>query len=422
MFDPKRREAGFKLIRDPLYDYITISPRERDLVDSLLVQRLRGIKQLQFAYLVYPSAQHTRFEHSLGVMHLAGEVARCIGLDQPAVERARIAGLLHDVGHGPYSHLFESFLAKVSPKTPNHEAIGQLLLERDEEIQGALKADFDDVMETLRRRGDVVKEVISSGLDADKLDYLRRDSHHLGVAYGMFDLPRILTSLRCEGNRLKADFRGTHAVDGFRHARFQMYTQVYNQHAKEIADRMFVRAAEIAVEDGDLPSRLFDFDGDREGFLSRYRSWDDASFMDLVSASARGEAKELVERVRRRRLFKRACYREFRFLPPVAGGQMMGEDFEWEETERYLSESSGAPRRFVFACRLHINTKQYDGLSGSEPILLKNQQGDTEEISNSQVVSAPRTPVMQLLVFGPEEFRDRLATSTESYVAEIDVG
>lgn len=221
--------SGFrhKSFRDPLYGFIGLSEKEVRLVDTSVFRRLHRIKQLSHTHLVYPSALHTRFEHSLGTMHIAGRMCDELGLEK---ETVRQAALLHDIGHGPFSHLFEYVLEKINPGiTDIHEKITKMIINDDEEMNGILGSDKEKIVDILHPKSKMDfksttlhSDIVSGSLDADKMDYLRRDSYFLGVYYGMFDLERVIYTLRSTPGKypsLGIDSRGKDAVESYRLAR-----------------------------------------------------------------------------------------------------------------------------------------------------------------------------------------------------------
>jgi HD superfamily phosphohydrolase len=234
-----------KIFRDPLYDYISIE-KDRDrwlleLLDSPEVQRLRRIHQLGISYLTYPSATHNRLAHSLGVVHLMQEALGHLAADRPdlAVEEVRqpllAAALLHDVGHGPFSHLFESCLGI------DHEAWSCRLIRSPECcVHQVLRHVNDTLPETVAalietdnpRPPRWQKQLLSSQLDVDRLDYLRRDSLFTGAGYGHFDWFRLLHTFTLHGTPdHEADVvwtdRALYAIEEYIFARFYMYQSVY---------------------------------------------------------------------------------------------------------------------------------------------------------------------------------------------------
>ena len=179
-------------ITDPIHKYIRITDIEKKLIDTEVFQRLRKIRQLAGAHLVYPSAQHTRFEHSLGVMHLAGLAAETL-LDKgyitnkDDVESLRIAALLHDIGHGPFSHLFEEVLSENESKKINHEIIGKKIIKETIILDILGKYGYDGDYVCKLSFGESQKmfynEIIAGSLSADIMDYLPRDSFFTGAEY-----------------------------------------------------------------------------------------------------------------------------------------------------------------------------------------------------------------------------------------------
>jgi len=239
-----RATASF---RDPIHGFIYADPLERALIDSRPLQRLRSIRQLGFASLVFPGAEHSRFSHVLGAMELAGRVYDALATRNPDLlendssshgrRLVRAAALLHDIGHAPFSHsaegLFEEGL--------DHEGMTLRLL-RSSELESVFQhwgegveptqvARLLENPETTRER--LLAQIVSSELDVDKMDYLLRDSLFCGVSYGSFDLARLLdTMLPLEDPEtgawgLGVDEGGVHALEALVMARYYMFTQVY---------------------------------------------------------------------------------------------------------------------------------------------------------------------------------------------------
>ncbi len=173
-----------KFFRDPLYGFIGLTSKEVELLGTPVVQRLRRIKQLGNTHLVYPSACHSRFEHTLGVLHIATRMAQELELNDDETKIVRYTALLHDVGHGPLSHNFETILESVNKREISHEDITRKIIEADEKIDRILGDEKEGVLSLFDERTTTVnREIVSGNIDADRLDYLRRDSHHIGVAY-----------------------------------------------------------------------------------------------------------------------------------------------------------------------------------------------------------------------------------------------
>lgn len=257
----------YKSIRDPLYGFIDISKTEQQVIDSSPFRRLLNIKQLSHAFVVYPTAIHTRFEHSLGATHLAGKVCDQLNFDDTTKEIVRLAALLHDVGHGPYSHLFESVISNVNENKIDHEWISMLIISKNPELQSILGDKSQKIIQLLDHKpvsdwdsglSTLASDVISSALDVDKMDYLRRDSYHIGVAYGQFDLARIIhtiTSTETDEQRICIQDKGKDSIENYRLGRYLMHAQVYQHHARLTADQMFLRALDLATNEEEIIDR-----------------------------------------------------------------------------------------------------------------------------------------------------------------------
>jgi len=243
-------------IRDPVHGYVKVTEVERDLVDSPFVQRLRRVHQLAGSYLVFPGAVHTRFEHVIGTMHLAGEVAESLssdsGLAKDQVQEIRLAALLHDVGHGPFSHMYEEVLGEKSGTT--HEDISQRIV-RETTVGDILErhgfsakkmSSFAVGKQSNRPR--FMNEIIAGGLSADIMDYLLRDSYFTGVEYGRVDVRRIVDSLRTADGRLVLDEAALHAFEALLLARYQMFKAVYFHRTVRAAELMLVHSMKLADE------------------------------------------------------------------------------------------------------------------------------------------------------------------------------
>lgn len=311
-------------VRDPVHNFIRLRDDEVRLLDTRAIQRLRGISQLAMANLVYPGAVHTRFDHSLGVTHVAGQMAEeLFSGNEEEVELVRKAALLHDVGHGPFSHVSEECLeryadrSKVPPEQKRekiHELISAKIIRTNEEIVRLLgAATCENVVRLLGKgHGEPAKRSIVSGpLDADKQDYLLRDSHFCGVPYGIFDIHQLHRSLILGGpegeKQLMIKSDGVHAVEQYVLAKYYLTTNVYRHKVRLITDQMIVRAIEVGIEQDGIEelSRLYAYDGS-DDFVTNYQGWDDGRFMHEFCVLGKGTGcQELLIRLRERRLLKR---------------------------------------------------------------------------------------------------------------------
>jgi len=230
-----------KIINDPIYGFITVKdPLIYELIDHPYFQRLRRISQLGLTYLVYPGAYHTRFHHAIGAMHLMGRAIYTLRQKgheiTPEEERGvLIAILLHDVGHGPFSHALEHTLIP----GVSHEALSLKIMEElNQEFDSALTLAID--IFTNNHPKAFLHQLISSQLDMDRLDYLRRDSFYSGVTEGSVNSERLLTMLNVKDDQLVVDSKGIYSVEKFLVARRLMYWQVYMHKTVLSAEFMLV--------------------------------------------------------------------------------------------------------------------------------------------------------------------------------------
>lgn len=229
---------------------------ERELIDSPFMQRLRRIHQLAGSYLAYPGAVHTRFEHVVGAMHIAGKIAESLAdeasMDDRDVQEIRLAALLHDIGHGPFSHNYEEVLAGVGDTT--HEDISQRIIVETQTKDIVERNGFSSKRLRNfcvgRERGKLpfMNEIIAGGLSADIMDYLPRDSYFTGVEYGKVDVQRIIDSLHVAEGHLALDDAAAYAFEALLLARYEMFKAVYFHRTVRAAELMLVHSMQLADE------------------------------------------------------------------------------------------------------------------------------------------------------------------------------
>jgi HD superfamily phosphohydrolase len=248
-----------KIINDPVYGFIRIQGEKIfDLIEHPFLQRMRHIRQLGLTELVYPGAIHTRFHHALGAMHLtrqALEVLKSKGVDlsEEEIEAAQIAILLHDTGHGPFSHALEETL----PGNIRHESLSFLFMkELNRQFGGGLTLALKIFQNTYPKK--FLHQLVSSQLDTDRLDYLNRDSFFTGVKEGAVGTDRIIAMLNVVKGQLVVEEKGIYNIENFLNARRLMYWQVYLHKTSVSAERLLVnivkRAQYLAASGETLPA------------------------------------------------------------------------------------------------------------------------------------------------------------------------
>lgn len=305
------------IVRDPIWQNIWVEPQALVVMDTAPFQRLRRVKQLGLAYLVYPGAVHTRFDHALGVYHLIGRaLARLDGTGQldDVSERQRVlvrlAGLLHDIGHYPFSHTVEELETGLVPH--DHEELAGRFLE-DPEVAAALEPLGHDGRREIHelilgRSASPLQGLVSGSLDLDKIEYLKRDATFCGVPYGEIDVDRLLHSLRLLRDpvtgrqEIGVAMRGVAALESLLFAKYQMFRNVYWHHAVRAASVVFQRLVREALTGGWASRTDIVGKGDEE-VLSALEG--QARESDLESA--RRSRERLIPAIRNRRLPKRAA-------------------------------------------------------------------------------------------------------------------
>jgi len=289
------------VILDPVHGYIEFDKLKRSLFDTPQMQRLRRIKQLGFSNLVYPGANHTRFEHSMGVMHLASlflkiqsennssmsEIDDCGGLNEIVV-----ASLLHDIGHGPFSHATEKLIEQYTRKS--HDDVRYILSESE---VGDVLSDYGFTPSRIAKHisGETpASQILSSEIDVDKMDYLARDMHYTGVASGSIDYMRLLNHLEYYENKLVLEAGAIRAAEGLLVSRYWMNVSVYYHHVSRIAETMCSRACAYLLESKSIRPQDF-------------ARLDDIG-LTAVMREDEGFAGEIAERLDSRNLYKRALY------------------------------------------------------------------------------------------------------------------
>ena len=273
-------------VRDSIHDYIDLNSLESSLVDTESYQRLRWIKQLGSANLVYPGANHTRLEHGIGTGHLASQMAKQSGVPEDEIHLISIAGLLHDLGHSPYSHLADEL-----PFGKDHVEVTEDII-HDSQISEIFDNEGIDSKEicSLIKGEHKYGSLISGDIDGDRIDYLMRDSHYTGVKTGV-DTGRLITKMSFSGDELVIGESGLPVVETFLTSRSIMFPTVYFHPFSRGAELMLARATKSAI--------------DRDKFTyDEFISYTDHKFLSELNL-ADGLSKKLVNNFEQRNITKR---------------------------------------------------------------------------------------------------------------------
>jgi len=303
-----------QVFKDPLYGYIHVDYELiKKLIDSSLFQRLRRIRQLSGVQMVFHGAEHSRFSHSLGVYEIANRFLTVPDIQEALDLRSKLiflsAALLHDIGHGAYSHAFEDVFGV------DHEKIGASLILENKELRGVLdeidKNFATDVASVIKKekKFPLIEQLISSQLDVDRLDYLERDAYFTGAAYGHIDLDRLIRVLYIKDGQVVFKLSGIHAIENYLISRYHMYWQVYYH---PVARAYEVNLEKIYMRVKDLLISGFEFKGNVEPLknvisnpsqIDNYIKLDDfyingliASFLDSKDAILKELATDFMNR------------------------------------------------------------------------------------------------------------------------------
>ncbi|WP_456396095.1 HD domain-containing protein [Thermococcus sp.] len=403
-----------KIIHDGIHGSMKLDGLILDLVKTPEFQRLRNIKQLGLAYLVYPGANHSRFEHSLGTYYIAKRLSLEVGLDEEEATILEVGALLHDIGHGPFSHTFEQ-IYRHYVKQYDHMRLGQNIILGNIDI---IDGEFDDrkmVSDIIEEYGYKPQEIadlilgkyqrrylgqmLHGDVDVDQLDYLVRDAHYTGVAHGIIDLERLLKVLRIHSGELVVDEKGIEAVEGMMVARSLMYSRVYFHHTVKIAEGMLTRALEFALE----ADQLWDF----------WKMTDCRVMVELEDLE--GYPQEIVRRIKYRKLFKAAVLANADELSSEEKKELLAayrNVRKRQEIERNLADAVGAREGEVI---LEFSTAD---LMLSEPRLKSTEinvfvhEGELQPLTKvtplANALKRRQTPRWVVMIASPHRYVDRI--------------
>ncbi|RNJ77977.1 MAG: HD domain-containing protein [Nitrosopumilus sp. H13] len=295
-----------KKFRDPVHGFIHMTEAELEIINSPVFQRTRNIKQLSLGHYVYHGAEHSRFGHMIGAAHIAGlaydslkknSKSEKIDLDDRDRATLRIAALLHDVGHTPFSHSLETILDKP------HEDYSQKLVESYfEDMIKKADVDVDDVNSLIKGvySKPFLNNIVSGQLDVDRLDYLLRDTYYSGVTYGRYDLGRIIEEMAIRHDKFVVLQGGYEAVEQLIFARYQMYQQVYFHKTKRSFELMLWMCAKILKEQKALDYPSLD-DLENDSGISKYIQRDDRWFLNEIFGSKDPRVVIIADMIKKRK-------------------------------------------------------------------------------------------------------------------------
>jgi len=387
-----------------VHGYIQVEPELLTLLDSPEIQRLRYIRQLGFSFLVYPGAHHTRFEHSLGAMHLASLMSGQIGLCREDHLLVTTSALLHDIGHGPYSHAIEGVASEALGRS--HTDVRDLITKGrlGDEIE---RIDLDPLEVCLMIEGNhPLASIIHGDLDVDRMDYLLRDAHYTGVPYGTVDAGRLIRATRLSEGEIVLHESGVQAAESLLIARTLMRPAVYYHHVSRIAEKIFSTA--IYEQSRPDPAEL----------MEQMIRMDDAACMQTLLNSDHQDVRHLAEDLYFRRLFKRSLYLG---KEEVSASLRVSEDSNTREREiavRIAEQAGVMPREvlvdipaFPRDMFMHVQVQDRDSLLPLEEVSpLVTTLNETRRTQWRVGVYAPEYAVHEVRMAARELLRIRPPT------------
>jgi HD superfamily phosphohydrolase len=410
-------------IKDPVHGYVYITADEREIIDSYPVQRLRRLRQLAGAEYVYPGANHTRFEHSVGVMYLAGRVVDNPTISQRAsedeAEMVRIAALLHDVGHGPFSHIFEYLLDKELGKT--HEDMTLWIVKNSElkDILNKVGYEAEEIGKLAvgrlhKPRKAFLDQIISSSVDVDKLDFVVRDTYHTGAEYGYIDVFRLIQTLDVLGEDLAVDLGSLSALESFVIARIESFKSIYFHRVGRAAQIMLATAIEKANEELGLAN----FKTPEE-----YLAMDDYTVWTMLKNCQK--SSEIIKNLERRKLLKCAYERTFYEKDTMVSNIFNREAYR-KQMQADIAKEAEVEAETVIIDVPTVPSVPYHNSVLMEPmeipVFYKTREGDRipRRLSEiSKIIDVLKGFINILRVYTEEKNREKVSNAASKILGEI---
>jgi uncharacterized protein len=411
---------GHTFIKDPIHGYIRLSGTERSVADTRPVQRLRRLRQLAGSEFVYPAANHSRFEHVLGAMHLAGSLSEVLRtyLDDHDQEELRLAGLLHDIGHGPFSHVFEPLVVRYLKKT--HEDFVPWLVEETEVADRLEQAGFNAhrigqlAVGRLRdKKRPYLDQIISSSVDVDKMDFLVRDSFHTGAGYGSVDVNRLLYTMDVINGNLSVDGRAVATLESFLLARLESFRTIYFHRASRAVQIMIVQALEAARDELNLLS----FDKPEEYLqLDDYKVW-----TDLKESK---KSRRIIQDLEARKLLK-CAYEKTVYTPEELVSNVITKDSVRHDIEIEIARKARLSADDVVIDVPTLPSVPYHNAVEIQPLDIpvfnRGPSGKKEIVQLtevSRIIGVLRTFMNLVRVYTKEQYRSRVESAALQILGE----
>ena len=410
-------------IKDPVYGYVHVTKSEKDVVDSFPMQRLHRLRQLAGAEYVYPGANHTRFEHSIGTMNLAQRLTENTNLSQyiskEEAQMIRLAALLHDVGHGPFSHVFEHLLEKFLDKT--HEDITVWMIEESELSDILKRSGFEPIelaklaVGSLHRKGkNFIDQIIQSAVDVDKLDFIIRDTYHTGAEYGNVDVFRIIHMLDVLNDNLVVDSGALSALESFILARIESFKSIYFHRVSRAAQIMLAIAMEKAKDELGLVNFRTPED---------YLSLNDYTVWTMLKLCEK--SRKIMENLERRQLFKCAYEQTFHVKDETISKLFSTEEIRTEMRNKIAEQADIEPHHVVIDVPT-LPSVPYHHSALLEPmeILIFHKTRDGKKIPQrlseiSRIFEALRGFINVVRVYTQEEHGEEVSVAAAKMFGEL---
>jgi len=409
-------------IKDPVHGYVYITEEEKEIIDSFPVQRMRRLRQLAGSEYVYPGANHTRFEHCVGVMYLAGGVTENPNvsqrLNEEEAEMIRVAGLLHDVGHGPFSHVFEHLLDKELGKT--HEDMTYWIVSNSEIKDRLNRIGYnpDDVGKLAvgrlhKPRKAFLDQVISSAVDVDKLDFIVRDTYHTGAEYGYIDVFRLIHALDVLDENLAVDLGALSALESLIIARIESFKSIYFHRVGRAAQIMLAMAMEKANEELGLT---------RFKTPEEYLVMDDYTVWTMLKNCKK--SRGIISNLERRRMLKCAYERTF-YEKDAVVSSIFSRQSHREQLQADIAKEAGIDTQSVIIDVPTVPSVPYHHSVLTEateiPVFYKTEDKKIpQKIGEiSKIIETLKGFINILRVYTDEENRERVSNAAAKILGDV---